>query len=480
MRLPLSGPHLRVGREDALDLLQELVGGNVRLGCDGDLVELPALAKELLCGGKREAGKSGAADRPDRAELHDSRHVQLLNRPDGLDTDQLADLEVFFAGRGLVDHDLFALRPCARDQREWVEGRVTPGDAEAEIRRAAVDDRLAIFADQLSLAVDAPVGEADVWKGADLLEQRLVEGRGRYPGSLCDLESSLAADDGVGSFTALREDRPEGLVDGVGEDVRAAHRGDPKDDRERREERPQLAAEECFESETGHALSSCSISSTISCGERSFDSRPMSPSARNRTRSAIAAARASCVTITIVCSSSFTDRLRTSRISPLVFESRLPVGSSAKTIVGLLTRARPMATRCCWPPESSDGRCVRRLVRPMRSISWSTHSRSGFTLVMESGSRMFSSAVSIGSRLKNWKMKPMFRRRSFVRSESLSFEMAVPAIVTSPEVGLSRPARMCIRVDFPDPEGPMTAVSWPFGTSSETPRKASTAVSPSP
>jgi hypothetical protein len=93
---------------------------------------------------------------------------------------------------------------------------------------------------------------------------------------------------------------------------------------------------------------------------------------------------------------------------------------------------------------------------------------------------MFSSAVSIGSRLKNWKMKPMFRRRSFVRSESLSFEIAVPAIVTSPEVGLSRPARMCIRVDFPDPEGPMTAVSWPFGTSSETPRKASTAVSPSP
>ena len=45
-----------------------------------------------------------------------------------------------------------------------------------------------------------------------------------------------------------------------------------------------------------------------------------------------------------------------SRISPLVRESRLPVGSSAKTIVGLLTSARPIATRCCWPPESSDGR----------------------------------------------------------------------------------------------------------------------------
>jgi Transposase DDE domain len=49
-----------------------------------------------------------------------------------------------------------------------------------------------------------------------------------------------------------------------------------------------------------------------------------------------------------------------SRISPLVFESRLPVGSSAKRIVGRLTRARAIATRCCSPPDSSAGRCVRR------------------------------------------------------------------------------------------------------------------------
>ena len=59
-------------------------------------------------------------------------------------------------------------------------------------------------------------------------------------------------------------------------------------------------------------------------------------------------------------------------------------------------------------------------------------------------------------------------------------EIAVLAMVTSPEVGLSRPARMCIRVDLPEPEGPITALSWPFGTSRETPRSASTAVSPSP
>ncbi len=37
------------------------------------------------------------------------------------------------------------------------------------------------------------------------------------------------------------------------------------------------------------------------------------------------------------------------------FESRLPVGSSARRIAGSPARARATATRCCWPPESCDG-----------------------------------------------------------------------------------------------------------------------------
>ena len=34
--------------------------------------------------------------------------------------------------------------------------------------------------------------------------------------------------------------------------------------------------------------------------------------------------------------------------------------------------ARAIATRCCWPPESSDGRCRRRSERPTRSRSASS------------------------------------------------------------------------------------------------------------
>ena len=50
-----------------------------------------------------------------------------------------------------------------------------------------------------------------------------------------------------------------------------------------------------------------------------------------------------------------TARSRSMMASP-VLESRLPVGSSAKTMSGSFVRARAMATRCCSPPESSAGR----------------------------------------------------------------------------------------------------------------------------
>ena len=39
----------------------------------------------------------------------------------------------------------------------------------------------------------------------------------------------------------------------------------------------------------------------------------------------------------------------------LVWESRLPVGSSANNNAGRFTSARPIATRCCCPPDICDG-----------------------------------------------------------------------------------------------------------------------------
>ena len=112
--------------------------------------------------------------------------------------------------------------------------------------------------------------------------------------------------------------------------------------------------------------------------------------------------------------------------------------------------------------------------------SSSSQPGSGFPPASLSGSAMFSAAVSIGRRLKNWKMKPMWSRRRSVSSESPMSVMSTPATVTSPDVGWSRPARMCMSVDLPEPDGPMTAVRRPSAMSTETPRRASTVVSPSP
>ncbi len=117
---------------------------------------------------------------------------------------------------------------------------------------------------------------------------------------------------------------------------------------------------------------------------------------------------------------------------------------------------------------------------PTRSTRSSNQAGSGFSPAIVSGNRMFSRAVSIGSKLKNWKMNPMCFLRSLVSGVSASLVISVPATCTEPDVGLSSPARMCIRVDLPDPDGPMTAVIRPTGMSTLTPRSAATAVSPSP
>ena len=58
---------------------------------------------------------------------------------------------------------------------------------------------------------------------------------------------------------------------------------------------------------------------------------------------------------------------RRSSTSDVEAESRLPVGSSARSRSGSVTSARAIATRCCWPPESSIGRWSARSASPTRS-----------------------------------------------------------------------------------------------------------------
>ncbi|GIJ23732.1 hypothetical protein Vlu01_43560 [Micromonospora lutea] len=56
----------------------------------------------------------------------------------------------------------------------------------------------------------------------------------------------------------------------------------------------------------------------------------------------------------------------------------------------------------------------------------------------------------------------------------------VSPIATVPRVTESNPARQCINVDLPEPDGPMIAVNRPRSNSALTPRSAMTWASPLP
>ena len=99
---------------------------------------------------------------------------------------------------------------------------------------------------------------------------------------------------------------------------------------------------------------------------------------------------ASWVTITIVWPNSSTARRSRASTSSLAWESRLPVGSSAKTTAGCESSARAIATRCCCPPESSAGRWPRRSPSPTASTRRLSSSGSALRPARSSGSTMFS------------------------------------------------------------------------------------------
>ena len=93
---------------------------------------------------------------------------------------------------------------------------------------------------------------------------------------------------------------------------------------------------------------------------------------------------------------------------------------------------------------------------------------------------MFSSAVSVGMRLNDWKMKPRWVRRSLVRFRWFMRPISWPSTTARPDVTRSRPAMQCMSVDLPEPEGPMIAVKRPDAKSTSIPSRAVTAVSPEP
>ena len=82
--------------------------------------------------------------------------------------------------------------------------------------------------------------------------------------------------------------------------------------------------------------------------------------------------------------------------------------------------------------------------------------------------------------MNDWNTNPIRSRRSSVRPASSSDAISCSPTKLRPDVGTSSPAMQCISVDFPDPDGPITAVKRPRSNSTDTPSNAQTAASPLP
>ena len=166
-------------------------------------------------------------------------------------------------------------------------------------------------------------------------------------------------------------------------------------------------------------------------------------------------------------------RSRRLTISRLVAGSRFPVGSSANRIVGLLTMARAIATRCCSPPESWCGKRFSLPSRPtIRRVSGTVWRISARDLPMTCrANATFWKTVLLGSSRKSWKTVPISRRSMGTR-RSGRVRSSRPATSTVPEV--ARSSRMARRsmVDLPEPELPTMKTNSPRSTSSDTSDRA--------
>ena len=164
-------------------------------------------------------------------------------------------------------------------------------------------------------------------------------------------------------------------------------------------------------------------------------------------RSPIIAASALWVIISTVC---FSSRLELRNISSTASEflvSRLPVGSSARMMAGRVMNARAIATRCCSPPDSSDGRWSRRPLMPSRLVrcdpdkpDQGVHGRpAGFRDPIS----MFPACGQRGQQVEFSEKQNQSRDlRIRVRSASFSATKSTPSMISLPEVARASPPRM--------------------------------------
>src|SRR5829696_6979292 len=193
------------------------------------------------------------------------------------------------------------------------------------------------------------------------------------------------------------------------------------------------------------------------------------PPSMNTTRLAAERAKPISWLMTIMVMPAAARSRMTSRTSLIISGSRAEVGSSNSSSLGSMARARAMATRCCWPPDSWAGSLSAWFSTPTRASS-SRARRSAScrdwprTLV---GPRVtLSSTLRCANRLNCWKTMPT-SERSRASSRPSEGRGGPSRRMVPPSIGSSR-LMVRHRVDLPDPEGPTTITTSPGSTSRST------------
>ena len=146
--------------------------------------------------------------------------------------------------------------------------------------------------------------------------------------------------------------------------------------------------------------------------------------------------------------------------------SSAEVASSKSMTCGFIDRARAMATRCCWPPESWLGIKSIRSARPtLVSSSMAIFSASSLLRLSTfcCASMTFFLTERCGNKLNCWNTIPRCVR-TLLRSTPLA-HTSTPSTIIEPLVGCSRRLMQRSIVDLPEPEGPKTTTTSPLCTS---------------
>ena len=182
------------------------------------------------------------------------------------------------------------------------------------------------------------------------------------------------------------------------------------------------------------------------------------------------------VTSTMVCPSRCSAS-NSARISSLVALSRLPVGSSARRMLGWFTSARAIATRCRWPPESSLGRCCIRSFKPdpVERVGRERAPLLGAHAGIDQRQLDVVQRGGAGQQVEGLEDEPdlLVADPGQLVVAQLRDPVAVEPVLAL-RSGLSRQPMRFISVDLPEPDGPMMATNSFFRMVTSTPRSACT------